>query len=281
MTLLFLNILLTLIREWIKRESDFSPPASVLVKTARGFKSTPPYVIMVTDSMVQSPSLEANSHSASQEIPGLLWKPKVRYCVHSNSPMVPVLSQMHPVHTFPPYFPKIHSNIILSSTTRSSEWSLPFRFSDQNFVRISHLSRACYIPTHLILIDFVTLIIFGEEYKLWSSSLCSLLQPPATSSFLDPAREKLYLHLIHRKQTSCRIFQINSQSRTQCPVSLVTSVTSLSPFSPPRLDPPPPKSCLEVMIKISCAMKFLAAVYLTSLSQDNARVLIFYKDTNF
>jgi len=23
----------------------------------------------------------------------------------------PVLSQMHPVHTFPPYFPKIHSNI--------------------------------------------------------------------------------------------------------------------------------------------------------------------------
>jgi len=31
---------------------------------------------------------------------------------------------MHPPHTFPPYFPEIHSNIILPSTPRSSEWSL-------------------------------------------------------------------------------------------------------------------------------------------------------------
>jgi len=31
---------------------------------------------------------------------------------------------------FPPCFPKIHSNIILASTPRSSEWSLPFLFSD-------------------------------------------------------------------------------------------------------------------------------------------------------
>jgi len=35
--------------------------------------------------------------------------------------LVPIVSQMHPVHTFPPYFPTIHSNIILPSTLRSSE----------------------------------------------------------------------------------------------------------------------------------------------------------------
>jgi hypothetical protein len=47
--------------------------------------------------------------------------------------LVPILSQMNPVHTFPTYFPKIHSNISFPSTPRSSEWPRSFRFPDKSF----------------------------------------------------------------------------------------------------------------------------------------------------
>jgi hypothetical protein len=71
---------------------------------------------------------------------------KLNYRVHKSPSLVPIVSQINLVHKFPPYFPKIHSNIILTSTLRSSAWSLSFRFSDQNFVRLSQLSNPCYIP---------------------------------------------------------------------------------------------------------------------------------------
>jgi hypothetical protein len=41
-------------------------------------------------------------------------------------------------------------------------------------------------PVHLILLDFITRKMMGEEYRLLISSLCSFHHSPATSSLLDP-----------------------------------------------------------------------------------------------
>jgi hypothetical protein len=125
----------------------------------------------------QSSSWEANSHSASQEIPHLLWNPKVYYRVHNSVPLVLILSQTDPVHKFPPSFPKIHFNIIYTSTPKSPAWSLPFVFPiKKKFVRIYHLPYASYMPCPSHPPWFLTIIIFGEEWRLWSSSLCNFLQ---------------------------------------------------------------------------------------------------------
>jgi hypothetical protein len=80
----------------------------------------PSLILNITNSMEQSPSWEANSQSASEATCSLTSNPKVHYRVHKILSLVPILSQIHPVQTSPPYLSTIHSNIIFSSIPGSS-----------------------------------------------------------------------------------------------------------------------------------------------------------------
>jgi len=136
-------------------------------------------------SMKQCPFGEANRFSVSQEIPRILWNLKVHYSVYKCSLFVPVPNQINPVHA-PSHFLNIYLNIILLSMPGSSKWCFSVRFPIKTLhaTILSPIRATC--PIHLILLDLIIRIIFSEEYRSLSSSLCNFPHSRVTSSHLGP-----------------------------------------------------------------------------------------------
>jgi hypothetical protein len=116
--------------------------------------------------MELSPSPEAANHAATEKYPNILWNPKVHYHVHKSPRLVPILRQINKIHTFPSYPSKIHFNIVHPLTSLSSQWLFPSGFPTNILYAflLSPIRAACH--AQLILLDLITLIVLGEEYKL-------------------------------------------------------------------------------------------------------------------
>jgi len=100
--------------------------------------------IMLINCMQQSIVSESINHSTDQEIPHPSWNTKLYYNVHKNPSLLPLLSQMHPIHTLT-YIHIICFSIIFLYAPATSNGSYLYVFLTK-FVCISHLFHACCLP---------------------------------------------------------------------------------------------------------------------------------------
>ena len=106
------------------------------------YRNTPSAILVITYLLTPWSRVlleKLTGFAANQEIPRILWNPKVHHRTHKRPPTAPILRQLHPVPTTPSHFLKIHLNIYYAKIIRilqSREYDLP----------VESMSRAKVVP---------------------------------------------------------------------------------------------------------------------------------------
>jgi hypothetical protein len=133
-------------------------------------------------------SYEVAVCAATQELPSILWNPKVYYRVHKKPPLVHIPSQIDPAYNTAFYPSNITLNIVHPPTFSSSYCSLSFWLSHQYECPtcISLLSLSCYIlcPCHPLWLDHSTY--FWHRVQVMKLLITQFFLPPLPSPLFGP-----------------------------------------------------------------------------------------------